>query len=108
LFVAAHRLSSRTFRNTHSTPSAADSEFSPAIIEFAFESPLRRRGRKFAESAAFFGGVGSGWADKFRLLPFVSALSVVKTAGTGRHLLTHICDNVNFCGVSLFLLWALL
>ena len=78
--VAARRLSSRTFRNTLSTPSAADSEFSPDSTERTSGSPLKRRGRKFAESDAFFGGAGRG-ADKFRLLPFFSATSVVKTVG---------------------------
>ena len=78
--VAAHGLSSRTFRNTLSTPSAADSEFSPDSTERTSGSPLKRRGRKFAESDAFFGGAGRG-ADKFRLLPFFSATSVVKTVG---------------------------
>jgi hypothetical protein len=29
---------------------------------------MKRRGRKFAESDAFFGGLGRG-ADKFRILP---------------------------------------
>ena len=82
--VAAHRLSSRTFRNTPSTPSAADSEFSPAVIERASGSHVKRRGRKFAESDAFFGGFGLR-ADKFCLLPFSSVVSVVKTAGTGHH-----------------------
>ena len=56
------------FRNTHSTPSAADSEFSPDVIERASEAYLKPRGRKFAESDAFFGGAGSG-ADKFRIFP---------------------------------------
>ena len=82
--VAAHRLSSRTLRNTPSTPSAADSEFSPAVIERASGSHVKRRGRKFAESDAFFGGFGLR-ADKFCLLPFSSVVSVVKTAGTGHH-----------------------
>ena len=76
--VAARCLSSRTFRNTLSTPSAADSEFSPVITERASGSHLKPRGRKFAESDAFFGGAGSG-ADKFCLLPQTSVLSVVET-----------------------------
>ena len=92
--VAVRSHSSRAFRNTPSTPSAADSESSPVVTERAFGSHLKRRGRRFAESDAFFGGANSG-AGKFRFLPFVSALSVVKTAGTGRHLFTHICDNIN-------------
>jgi hypothetical protein len=68
---------SRTFRNTLSTPSAADSEFSPKPIERAMDGQGKRRGRKFAESDAFFGG-SVDRADKFRLLPFPSAHSVVK------------------------------
>ena len=75
--VAARCLSSRAFRNTLSTPSAADSEFSPAVIERASGSCRKRRGRKFAESDAFFGGLADR-ADKFRILPFSSAISVVK------------------------------
>ena len=75
--VAVRSLLSRAFRKTPSTPSAADSESSPVGIERAFGSYLKRRGRRFAESDAFFGGAGSG-ADKFRLLPQISAYSVVK------------------------------
>ena len=47
--LAARCLSSRTFRNTLSTPSAADSEFSPVITERALGSHLKPRGRKFAD-----------------------------------------------------------
>ena len=85
--VAARCLSSRIFRNTLSTPSAADSEFSPVITERALGSHLKPRGRKFAESDAFFGGAGSGWADKFRLLPQTSVSSVVKTQ-SGQNILS--------------------
>jgi hypothetical protein len=76
--VAAHCLSPQIFRDAHSTPSAADSEFSPAVIERAMEGQMKRRGRKFAESDAFFGGLGRG-ADKFRIFPCakLSASSVV-------------------------------
>ena len=97
--VAARCLSSRTFRNTPSTPSAADALRAGGIVEQLNSRKVRnrsfplfhlstfplliRRGRKFAESDAFFGGAGSGWADKFRLLPQISAPSVVKTIGTG-------------------------
>ena len=75
---AVRRLPSRTFRKTHSTPSAADSESSPDGIERASGSCLRPRGRRFAESDAFFGGAGSE-ADKFRIFPRakLSAFSVV-------------------------------
>jgi hypothetical protein len=65
-FHAAHCLSPQIFRDTHSAPSADDSEFSPAVIERAMEGQMKRRGRKFAESDAFFGGLGRG-ADKFRI-----------------------------------------
>ena len=43
---------------------------------------MKRRGRKFAESDAFFGGAGRG-ADKFRILPCakLSASSVVAPQG---------------------------
>ena len=67
--IVARCLSSRAFRNTLSTPSAADSgESSPIVTERAIGSHLSRRGRRFAESDAFFGGAGSDWAEKFRLL----------------------------------------
>ena len=59
--IVARCLSSRTFRNTLSTSSAADSgESSPIVTERAIGSHLSRRGRRFAESDAFFGGAGSG------------------------------------------------
>ena len=60
--AAVQSLLSQTFRNTLSTPSAADSEFSPVGIEFALRTSLKRRGRKFAESDAFFGGLVEGLA----------------------------------------------
>ena len=91
--VAAHGLSSRTFRNTLSTPSADDSEFSPNVIERAMGGQMKRRGRKFAESDAFFGGVGRG-ADKFRILPCakLSASSVV--APQGEPEIDHLCFEI--------------
>ena len=83
--VAARRLSPRTFRNTLSTPSAADS---PDVIERAMDGQRKRRGRKFAESDAFFGG-SVDRADKFRLLPFPSAHSVVAPQGEQECLSYH-------------------
>ena len=54
---------------------------------------MKRRGRKFAESDAFFGGVGRG-ADKFRILPCakLSASSVV--APQGEPEIDHLCFEI--------------